>query len=104
MPNNEKLGRWGDGETVTCEIHFEKGNPLSLANAHTSREQVARAVMFPEKTRRKTMMLSSNATPVLPVLSKSTRYGALELRALSRSPMQKSMVISMTIPSAALKR
>ena len=98
------MATWEGREALTCEIHFEKGKPLSLANAHTSREHVARAVMFPEKIRRKSTMLSSNATPVLPVLSKSTRYGALELRALSRSPMQKSMVINMTIPSPTLKR
>jgi hypothetical protein len=56
---------------LTCEIHFEKGKPLSLANAHTSREQVANAVMFPEKIKRKRMMLRSNDTLVLPVLLKS---------------------------------
>jgi hypothetical protein len=92
------------GKTLTCEIHFEKGKPLSLENAHSSREQVARAVILPEKTSRKTMMFSSNATPVFPVLLKSTWYGALELRALSRSPMQKSIVISMMIPRKTLRR
>jgi hypothetical protein len=89
---------------LTREIHLENGNPLSLENAHSSREQVAKAVMFPEKTRRKTMMFSSNATPVLPVLLKSTWYGALELRALFRSPMQKSMVISIMIPRKTFRR
>ena len=43
---------------------FEKGNPLSLAKAQTSLEQVASVVIFPEKIRRKTTTLSSNATPV----------------------------------------
>jgi hypothetical protein len=38
--------------------------------------------MLPEKTRRKTVMIKSNATPILPVLLKSTCYGALELRAV----------------------
>jgi hypothetical protein len=36
--------RWVNLDMLTCEIHFEKGKPLSLANAHTSREQVASAV------------------------------------------------------------
>jgi hypothetical protein len=63
--------RWANLDMLTCEIHFEKGKPLSLANAHTSREQVASAVMFPEKIKRKRMTLRSNDIPVLPVLLKS---------------------------------
>jgi hypothetical protein len=95
--------RW-DMEVLTCEIHLWNGNPLSLENAHSSREQVASAVMLPEKTRRKTMIFRSNATPVLPVLLKSTWYGALELRAVLRSPIQKSMVMSMMMPNKTLRR
>ena len=94
---------WRVKEMLSCEIHFEKGKPLSLENAHISREQVARAVMLPEKIRRKRMTLSSIATLVLPVFSKSTWYGALELRALLRSPMQKSMVISIPMPRMTLR-
>ena len=62
---------WVNNDMLTCEIHFEKGKPLSLANAHTSREQVASAVIFPEKIKRNRMMLRSNDILVLPVLLKS---------------------------------
>jgi hypothetical protein len=95
---------WANVGMLTCEIHFEKGKPLSLANAHTSREQVASAVMFPEKIKRKRMMLRSNDILFLPVLSKSCRYGAGELRALSSDPMQNSIVINMAIPRLTLSR
>jgi len=57
----------------TLEIHLENGKPLSRENAQSSREVVAKAVIFPEKTRRRRMIRRTSVTAFEPVLLKRTR-------------------------------
>ncbi len=83
---------------------MEKGNPWSREKAQVSLEVVARAVMLPEKTSRKSMIVSVMDTPREPVLLKRLRYGAGESMASLRSPMQKSIVMSMMIPMNTFRR
>lgn len=84
------------------EIQCEKGNPLSLEKAQSSRDVVASAVMFPEKIRKKRRIERKSATPVEPVLVNRLRYGAGDSKTASSGPMQKSMVISMRTPMKTL--
>lgn len=65
---------------------------------------VASAVTLPENISRKRMTVSVMATPTEPVLLKRLRYGAGELMASSRSPMQKSIVMRIMIPMNTLRR
>lgn len=50
------------------------------------------------------MTVSVMATPTEPVLLKRLRYGAGELMASLRSPMQESIVMRITIPMNTLRR
>ena len=89
---------------ITRDIHLEKGNPWSREKAQVSREVVASAVTLPENTSKKSMTVSVVATPREPVLLKRFRYGAGESMASLRSPMQKSIVMSMVMPIVTLRR
>jgi hypothetical protein len=66
---------------LTRDMNLEPGRPLSREKANTSRDVVARAVMLPEKMRKKRMITSIRATPLEPVPVKRLRYGAAVLRA-----------------------
>lgn len=91
-------------EERTRDIHLEKGNPRSREKAQASRDVVASEVMLPENISKKSMMVSVVATPTEPVLLKRLKYGAGELMASLRSPMQKSIVMRMMSPMNALSR
>lgn len=83
---------------------MENGNPWSREKAQASLDVVASAVTLPENTSNKSMIVSVMDTPTEPVLLKRLRYGAGELMASLRSPMQKSIVIKMTMPINTLRR
>jgi hypothetical protein len=89
---------------LTLAIHFEHGKPLSREKAQISRDVVTKAVTLPEKMRMNRTTESSSATGVDPVLVNKMRYGASESMAVSRSPMQKSIVMSIIVPMKALTR
>lgn len=81
---------------LTREIHVEHGKPLSLANAQTSREVVASAVILPEKMRTSKVTAKNTATPSLPVFENRSKYGRSASRIESRVPMVYSIVTSIT--------
>ena len=83
---------------------MENGNPWSREKAQASLDVVASAVILPENTSKKRMIVSVMATPTEPVLLKRFRYGAGELMASLRSPMQKSIVMSITMPMNTFRR
>lgn len=89
------------GVALTCEIHFEKGNPRSRENAQSSRDTVAKVVTLPLKIKRKRTIVSNNATPTEPVFVNKNRYGALVLRTSFKLPMQKS-IAKMELASSKL--
>jgi len=64
---------------------------------------VANAVILPEKTKIKKMIISTRTMAMEPVFWKRMRYGAVELIAVSRSLMQNSIVMSMMMPTKTLR-
>ena len=83
---------------------MEKGNPWSRENAQASLDVVASAVILPENMSKNRMTVSVMDTPTEPVLLKRFRYGAVELMASLRSPMQNSIVMSIMMPMNTLSR
>lgn len=83
---------------------MEKGKPWSREKAQASLRVVASAVILPENTSKKSMTVSVMATPTKPVLLKRLGYGAGELMASLRSPIQKSIVMKITMPMNTLRR
>jgi hypothetical protein len=103
-----KQARWTNRREIpfepTLEIHLEKGKPLSREKAQSSLDVAANVVMLPAKMRRNRTTDSKRATGVDPVLVNRTRKGASESIALSRSPIQNNMVMSMMVPMTAFPR
>lgn len=83
---------------------MEKGNPWSRENAQASLDVVASAVILPENMSKNRMTVSVMDTPTELVLLKRFRYGAVELMASLRSPMQNSIVMSIMMPMNTLSR
>ena len=88
----------------TRETQWEKGKPRSREKAQASLDVVASAVTLLEKISRNSMTVSVMVTPTEPVLLMRLRYGAGELMASLRSPIQNSIVIRMVIPMNTLMR
>ena len=65
---------------------------------------VARAVTLPEKMSKKSMTVKVVDTSTESVMLNRLRYGAGDLMALLRPPMQKSMVMRMTMSMNTFRR